>query len=129
MNKKIHEFYVDFNKSKLYHPIMLLIILIGGIFFPTGQIIANVFRGGPFIAGPYIALVLMLFTFALYANVFLYILAILYFCFASIISFVGIGMGSIDGKEVIYFFVPIVVFLFINISTAIYTYKYKKKEL
>jgi len=105
---------------------MLLIVLIGIIFFPTGAIIANVFRGGPFVAGPYIALVLMLVTFALYVNVFLYMLAIFYFGLCSIISFIGIGMGSIKGEEVIYFFIPIVIFLLINITVAIYSYKYKK---
>ena len=105
---------------------MFLIILAGGIFFPTGTIIVNVFRSGPFIAGPYIALVLMLLIFALYKSVILYILAMLYFGLCSVISFIGIGMGSTKGEEVIYFFIPIVIFLLINITIAIYSYKYKK---
>ena len=105
---------------------MLLIVLIGIIFFPTGTIIVNVFRGGPFIAGPYIALVLMLLIFALYKSVILYILAMLYFGLCSVISFIGIGMGSTKGEEVIYFFIPIVILLLINITIAIYSYKYKK---
>ena len=45
--------------------VMILIVFLGVLFFPTGNFIFEVFSKGPFVAGPYIMLTLMFFVFAL----------------------------------------------------------------
>ena len=65
---------------------MILIILLGLLFFPTGNIIFEVFSKGPFIAGPYIMLTLMFFAFAFYKNIYLYLFVIGLFIISSFIS-------------------------------------------
>lgn len=127
VSNKIEIFYTWFKQSKLYYLTIFLVIFLGILFIPTGRFIADVFYGGPFIAGPYIALILMFVVFTLYTNVYLYLFSIALFIFSSLVSFVGIAMGSINGSEVLIFFLPIVVFLIINICIAAFTYKYKKR--
>lgn len=131
MNKKLKredrlkKFYLKFKQSKLYYGVMILIILLGVLFFPTRNIIFEVFSKGPFIAGPYIMLTLMFFAFAFYKNIYLYLFVIGLFIISSFISFVGIAMGSTNGDELLLFFLPIVILLVINICVALFTYKYK----
>lgn len=131
MNRKIKledelkNFYSKFTQSKLYYTVMILIVLLGLLFFPAGRIIFEVFSKGPFIAGPYIALTLMFFAFALYKKIYLYLFVIGLFIISSLISFVGIAMGSTNGYELLFYFLPIVIFLVINIFVALFTYKYK----
>ena len=104
---------------------MILIIFLGLLFFPTGNIIFEVFSKGPFIAGPYIMLTLMFFTFAFYKNIYLYLFVTGLFIISLLISFVGIAMGSTNGYEVLVFFLPIGILLVINICVALFTYRYK----
>lgn len=131
MNKKlkreeiIKNFYLKFKQSGLYYTGMILIIFLGLLFFPTGNIIFEVFSKGPFIAGPYIMLTLMFFTFAFYKNIYLYLFVTGLFIISLLISFVGIAMGSINGYEVLVFFLPIGILLVINICVALFTYRYK----
>ena len=131
MNKKLKReeslknFYLKFKHSKLYYAVMILIVFLGVLFFPTGNVIFEVFPNGPFIAGPYIMLSLMFFTFAFYKNIFLYLFVIGVFVISSLISFIGVGMGSTDGNQVLFFFLPILILLAINIYVALFTYKYK----
>ena len=131
MNKKlkreeiIKNFYLKFKQSGLYYTGMILIIFLGLLFFPTGNIIFEVFSKGPFIAGPYIMLTLMFFTFAFYKNIYLYLFVTGLFIISLLISFVGIAMRSINGYEVLVFFLPIGILLVINICVALFTYRYK----
>ena len=131
MNKKlkreeiIKNFYLKFKQSGLYYTGMILIIFLGLLFFPTGNIIFEVFSKGPFIAGPYIVLTLMFFTFAFYKNIYLYLFVTGLFIISLLISFVGIAMGSTNGYEVLVFFLPIGILLVINICVALFTYRYK----
>lgn len=131
MNKKlkreeiIKNFYLKFKQSGLYYTGMILIIFLGLLFFPTGNIIFEVFSKGPFIAGPYIMLTLMFFTFAFYKNIYLYLFVTGLFIISLLISFVGIAMGSTNGYEVLVFFLPIGILLVINICVALFTYRYK----
>ena len=106
---------------------MFLSVLFGLLFLPTGKFITDIFSKGPFIAGPYIMLILMAIVFCLYKNIYLYLFHIILFGFSSLISFIGIAMGSEEGTEVLVFFYPIIIFLIINICIAIFTYKYKKE--
>lgn len=122
---RLKKFYLKFKQSKLYYVVMILIVLLGVLFFPTGDIIFEVFSNGPFIAGPYIMLTLMFFAFAFYKKIFLYLFVIGLFIISSLISFVGIAMGSTNGYELLFYFLPIVVLLAINICVALFTYKYK----
>lgn len=131
MNKKlkreeiIKNFYLKFKQSGLYYTGMILIIFLGLLFFPTGNIIFEVFSKGPFMAGPYIMLTLMFFTFAFYKNIYLYLFVTGLFIISLLISFVGIAMGSTNGYEVLFFFLPIGILLVINICVALFTYRYK----
>ncbi|WP_062552210.1 hypothetical protein [Peptoniphilus phoceensis] len=122
---RLKNFYLKFKQSRLYYGVMILIILLGLLFFPTGNIIFEVFSKGPFIAGPYIMLTLMFFAFAFYKNIYLYLFVIGLFIISSFISFVGVAMGSTNGDELLLFFLPIVILLVINICIALFTYKYK----
>ena len=78
MNKKLKRedslknFYLKFKQSKLYYVVMILIVLLGVLFFPTAEVY-DVFPAGSFIAGPYIMLTLMFFAFALYKKILLYL--------------------------------------------------------
>lgn len=121
----LKNFYLKFKQSKLYYAVMTSIILLGVLFFPTGNIIFEVFSNGPFIAGPYIMLTLMFFAFAFYKKIYLYLFVIGLFIISSLISFVGIAMGSTNGYELLFFFLPIIILLVINIFVALFTYKYK----
>ncbi len=127
MEQGLKTFYMGFKQSSLYNIIAILIILIGLLFFPTGRIIANMFSRGPFVAGPYISLSLMLIVFILYTRVYLYVFVVFLFLFSSFISFIGIAMGSISGREIIVFFLPIILFLILNIFLAVFSYGYKKE--
>ena len=129
IEKRIKEFYYCFKNSSLNSIVASLVVLLGILFFPTGRIIFSMFKGGPFVTGPYISLVLMLLIFALYTNFFLYLFVIVLFISSAILSFIGIAMGSTGGNDVFIFFIPIIVFLAINIFIAFYTYKYKKIHL
>ncbi len=127
MEQKMETFYKWFKQSKLYYLTIFLVIFLGILFIPTGRFIADMFDGGPFIAGPYITLILMFIVFTLYTNIYLYLFSIALFIFSSLVSFVGIAMGSIKGSEVLIFFLPIAIFLIINVYIATFTYKYKKR--
>lgn len=127
MEQEMETFYKWFKQSKLYHLTIFLVIFLGILFIPTGRFIADMFDGGPFIAGPYITLLLMFIVFTLYTNIYLYLFSIALFIFSSLVSFVGIAMGSIKGSEVLIFFLPIAIFLIINVYIATFTYKYKKR--
>lgn len=122
---RIKNFYFKFKQSELYYMVMVLIVFLGVLFFPTGNIIFEVFSKGPFVAGPYIMLTLMFFVFALYKKIYLYLFVIVLFIISSLISFVGIAMGSTNGYELLFFFLPIIILLVINIFVALFTYKYK----
>ena len=128
MEQRIQEFYRRFKKTSLYYLPVFLIIFSGILFFPMGRFMMNTFSTGPFIVGPYIHLFLMFIVFTLYRNIFLYLYVIILFILSSILSFIGIGMGSVTEKDVgiLSFFLPIFTFLIINIIVAIYTNKYKR---
>lgn len=70
-------------------------------------------------------LTLMFFAFVFYKKIYLYLFVIVLFIISSLISFVGIAMGSTNGYELLFFFLPIIILLVINIFVALFTYKYK----
>lgn len=121
----IKKYYSRFYKSASYYIVLSLIILIGLIFNPFGEVVFNVFDKGPFVACPYIMLTLMFFVCLLYKNVFLYIFTIGLFVLSLILSYVGVGMGSRYNHEVVNFFAPILLLFLLNIIIAIITHRYK----
>ncbi|HKM39489.1 MAG TPA: hypothetical protein VJ036_04385 [bacterium] len=128
VGERLSGFYCWFKNNPLSYVIIALIIILGITFFPTGKIIADVFHRGPFVAGPYISLFLMFVVCALYTNIYLYLFMIVLFLACTLLSFVGIAMGSTTVKEILLFFLPVASILFINISIAVLTYKYKKPD-
>lgn len=121
----IKKYYSRFNKSASYYIVMSLIILIGLVFNPFGEVVFNVFDKGPFVVCPYIMLTLMFFVCLLYKNVLLYIFTIGLFILSFILSYVGVGMGSEYNHEVVNFFTPILLLFLLNIIIAILTHRYK----
>ncbi|RVU55496.1 hypothetical protein [Anaerosphaera multitolerans] len=122
---KIRKFYLIFKQSGFYYGILIAVVFLGLLLFPTGEIIQLIFPSGPFIVGPYIMLILMLIAFSLYKYITLYLYVLVLFIINTLISFIGVAMGSRDGIEVLIFFLPIAIFLIINIFIAVLTYKYK----
>lgn len=121
---KIKDFYSNFYNSKRYVSGMLLIVLIGLLFFPLSPTM-DLFPYGPFYAGPYSTLILMFFICTFYKNIILYLYIIVQFLISMFIPTIGVIMGSRYTSELVSYFLPIFIFLIINISTAIFTYKYK----
>ena len=124
-NAKFEAFYLKFKQSELYFVLMIVIVFLGGLFFSFGDFVFKYIPYGPFVFGPYIMLILMLIVFTLYKNIFLYLFVITLFIINSLLSFVGIAMGSTIYYDIILYFIPVIIFLIINIRVAIVTYKYK----
>lgn len=125
IERKLKTFYTWFGKSRLYYGIMVLIIFAGVLFYPASPAF-SLFNYGHFIAGPIIALMLMLVVFILYRNIFLYLAVILYTVVSILLTFIGAAMGVRTWWDLIAFFLPIIIVIIINICIAIWTYKYKK---
>lgn len=125
MANKMESFYIWFRKSQLYYGIMFVIIFIGVLFYPASPIF-NLFKYGYFVAGPIIALMLMLAVFVLYKSIFLYLAVILYTITSLFLTFIGVAMGVRSWLDLIVFFLPIIIVIIISLWIAIFTYKYKK---
>lgn len=133
INQKVLNFYQDFRNSKAYNRIMFLIILVGLMYYPLAWPEGNpiaILTGkylNIFIIGPYILLLLMFAICLLYKNILLYIFILLLLIPNLLLLLIGLIMGGETANFYDYalFLVPIIVFLIINISTAIFTYKYK----